>query len=702
MEKHRRSSEPASRQPPRRKQWSWIRLFILCSIVLFGVDTLRRYGLDYIYHPSRRIQTLSRSPESWSEITPSEKLQWHPCPIILGPGLKCARLTVPMDYHRPLNESLDNPKVHIALVMTPGVNRTVDPSSYSDSPLLINPGGPGGSGTYYGAVAGRALQITVGDHHDIVGFDPRGVGATTPKADCFVSPDDPDGLPGRNVAYLNRLNWLATGHDVGIVNSSSVALSKLNARAKAVAKLCRRVDQAEGENSIFRHSNTPNVARDMLSIIHAWDEWRMTSALKPAKPKRRSDAADPSDELQTSPKIVAEKTTRGKLVYWGFSYGTLLGATFASMFPDKVGRVILDGVVEADHYVGPIWVDSILDADAIWGKFFVYCAEAKLDCPFFRLGDQPEDIEKRFDEIMSFLEENPAVVLSHSTNTPLLVTASDLKKIIFTALYSPMVLFQMVASILKLLVDGQMGAVVSGAAPIILCHNISLPVWPDDAMRVIGCGDKRYKLNEDIPQLQERFEKMASYSSFADVWMSVDVNVGCNGWEIETKDPPMRWDDHPAHKPAPIETDFPLLFLSNHFDPVTPLHAALKMTRKFANSSIVEQGSEGHCTISCSSVCTVGHIRAYLNEGIVPPLPKFDSEDEGEWTTCECNGKPWKPLQDFENGQELKIMKAYSDAGSLFAAYTISQQLNHYNPLAELFLDATKDGFLAPKTCGAR
>ncbi|KAI5917558.1 TAP-like protein-domain-containing protein [Camillea tinctor] len=704
MEKLHHSSEPTGRPPLRKRPWSGICFFAVCSAMLFGLDALRRHNLDQylhdpINHQSWETEPPSEHPGSWSDIIPSEKLQWHPCPSILGVGLQCARLTVPMDYHRPLNESSDNPKVHIAIVLTPGVNRTRDPSTYSESPLIVNPGGPGGSGTVFGAIGGWGLQKTVGDHHDIIGFDPRGVGATTPKADCFASPDDPQGLDGRNIAYMNRLAWEATGRDVGIANSSNIALGKLNARAKAVAKLCRRVDQADGENSIFRHANTPNVARDMLSIIHAWDEWRTTSALKPAKPMQRSEAADPSDELQTHPKIAPQRSTKGKLVYWGFSYGSLLGATFASMFPDKVGRVILDGIVDADHYVGPVWMDSIMDTDEIWDKFFVYCAEATLACPFYRLGDQPEDIKGRFDEIMTWLEQNPAVVLSQSSNTPVLVTASDVKKIIFSALYTPVGLFPLVATVLKLLVDGQMSGVVSGAAPVVLCHNISLPVWPDDAMKAIGCGDKRYKLDEDVPGLQRKFETVASYSSFADVWISIDVNVGCNGWEIETKDPPMRWDDNPAHKPTPIETGFPLLFLSNHLDPVTPLHAALKMTRKFSNSSIIEQGAEGHCTLSCSSLCTVNHIRAYLNDGIVPPAPKFDSgdSDHGDWTTCECKGKPWAPAQSSEDEQEMEALKAYRDVGSIFAAQTMYQQLGHGNPLKDLFFDTSKDGVLTPK-----
>jgi hypothetical protein len=126
--------------------------------------------------------------------------------------------------------------------------------------------------------------------------------------------------------------------------------------------------------------------------------------------------------------------------------------------------------------------------------------------------------------------------------------------------------------------------------------------------------------------------------------------MGCNGWDIETMDPPLRWDDHPSHKPTPIETDFPVLFLSNTYDPVTPLHAALKMTRKFVNSSIVEQVAEGHCIGACTSLCTIKHIRAYLNQGILPPPPRFDGPSSGEWTTCGCQEQPWKQLSPSEDG----------------------------------------------------
>lgn len=69
--------------------------------------------------------------------------------------------------------------------------------------------------------------------------------------------------------------------------------------------------------------------------------------------------------------------------------------------------------------------------------------------------------------------------------------------------------------------------------------------------------------------------------------------IGCDSWAITPRDPPMRWDDHPAHKQKPINTSFPVLFVGNSYDPVTPLKAAVKMANKFVDSGLIEQKSEG-------------------------------------------------------------------------------------------------------------
>jgi pimeloyl-ACP methyl ester carboxylesterase len=256
----------------------------------------------------------------WDDIPISETLRWVPCFRYQGDFL-CARLTVPMDYSRPLSQSPANPKVHIAMVLLPGAGHSLETGLFSESPLLINPGGPGGSGAEFVLGAGPALQIVAGRERDIIGFDPRGIGNTVPKADCFID-GSPLSYQERNKALMNRLTYTVMGHDVGLPNSSSVALQKHATRLKLLAKLCLDKD---GEEGGFRYLATPHVARDMKSIVEAWDQWIEEEGLKVnRKSTTGSEAGNSVSSLDTG--------TKGKLVYWGFSYGTLLGATFAAMF----------------------------------------------------------------------------------------------------------------------------------------------------------------------------------------------------------------------------------------------------------------------------------------------------------------------------------------------------------------------------------
>lgn len=149
--------------------------------------------------------------------------------------------------------------------------------------------------------------------------------------------------------------------------------------------------------------------------------------------------------------------------------------------------------------------------------------------------------------------------------------------------------------------------------------------------------------------------------------------VGCDSWSIPATDPPMRWDDHPAHKPKPIKTSFPLLFLSNSQDPVTPLKAGVKMARKFVDAGLVEQHGAGHCSLAAASFCTLMKIRAYLNEGKVPAPPQWGPKgkeiEEGKWEKCPMDNYPWKdgmsvwkahePLGE-DATEEERVMRSWS------------------------------------------
>lgn len=117
-----------------------------------------------------------------------------------------------------------------------------------------------------------------------------------------------------------------------------MAFSRMWARKKALAEAC--YVQA-GDEGISARMNTPIVAMDMAAIVEALARWR-------------GEWTQFSHPIQ-EPQNPMEQSDLGlhKLQYWGFSYGTLLGETFASMYPHLVGRLVLDGVVDSDrHYAG--------------------------------------------------------------------------------------------------------------------------------------------------------------------------------------------------------------------------------------------------------------------------------------------------------------------------------------------------------------
>lgn len=316
---HARQSRP---RPSKKGRWILTAIGTVCGLLWLRPDQSRLHDTFGSHHDGKGNQSLP----FWDRLEPSEKLSWTPCFRDAG-NFYCARLTVPMDYRRPLSESPSHPKVHIALVMLPGEGHSEESGRFSESPLLINPGGPGGSGTGFALSAGPGMQAVVGRHHDIIGFDPRGIGGTSPQADCFMGShdaDDPAPIDEHNRVVRNRMIWSLQSLTAGVGNDSSSALQDMYVHAKALGKLCA---DKNTEDSIFKYVGTPHVARDMLSIVDAWDEWTRSLKSK-AMPCMRQPATASPKEADADPAL----STRGKLVYWGVSYGTFLGSTFAAMF----------------------------------------------------------------------------------------------------------------------------------------------------------------------------------------------------------------------------------------------------------------------------------------------------------------------------------------------------------------------------------
>ncbi|MGK2875004.1 MAG: alpha/beta hydrolase [Nocardioides sp.] len=192
-----------------------------------------------------------------------QPLNWTDCD-----SNQCATLTVPLDYNRPGGQTIALP-----LLRRPAGEK-------SQGSIVVNPGGPGGSGTDMAKSANFYLTSTVLDRFDIVGFDPRGVGtidcASDADVDAYLASDPtPPSLPA----------WRSTLAMIGDFGAGCAQLS----------------------GALAAHVSTVEAAKDM-------------DVLRAALGKSALD-------------------------YYGASYGTKLGSTYADLFPDHVGRLVLDGAV---------------------------------------------------------------------------------------------------------------------------------------------------------------------------------------------------------------------------------------------------------------------------------------------------------------------------------------------------------------------
>lgn len=281
------------------------------------------------YHHDRRA---GNTDFDWDSIEPSPTLEYHDC----LDGFQCARLELPLDWNSTSKNESDARKIAVAILKLPAVVPESDPA-FGGS-IFVNPGGPGGSGVQYLYRAGQILRETVekpGErHYDFISFDPRGVGFTTPAADCYG---------GNNLARVAKaVEFAGTG---GLSTASRLSLAYNYALVEGESRRCKAAAEEE-ILSIFEYVSTANVARDMVEMLDQ------------IKALREKDGCGGKHGNSTCTDSHGEE----RLQYIGISYGTALGNTFASMYPGRVHRMLLDAVVDADDYSKGTVSSNTLDA----------------------------------------------------------------------------------------------------------------------------------------------------------------------------------------------------------------------------------------------------------------------------------------------------------------------------------------------------
>ncbi|XXH02356.1 hypothetical protein Hte_008731 [Hypoxylon texense] len=564
----------------------------------------------------------------WASIQPSTSLNYTTCYDVL----KCAKLSVPLDWLNPANNTA---RVSLAVIARPATVPETDPSF--GGTIIINPGGPGGSGVDFVLSSSELIQgIADGasKRYEILSFDPRGVARSEPRADCYGD----EFARGVTALQLRAMGPVDQGVDV---------VRRQQSLLGSFGRLC------EGGNEIHRYMSTSSVARDMVEIVDKIDELRKANATV-APSALRSRGGGPRRLQQRREQKKGEVP---RIQYWGFSYGTVLGNYFASMYPGRVGRMILEGVVDVHDYSSASWEKNLQDTQKDYDTFFTSCFEGGSACALHTPNvTSPGDIRQRVEAFLEELRESPAQHVVGSSIDE--ITRQDVVNILFQALYQPIQYFPLVATGIADAMTGNfsliwqsLGLPQSAAA---YCPS-TLPqsyTWSQDSLLSVACGDAPARPDADTSGLLAYIAELQSQSpDFAANW--AQVRQGCDAWRVR---PPFRFagpwttpaadpsgDD--AHRPQS-----PILFLSSRYDPVTPHANAVAMAGEHEGARVLLQTNAGHGTLGSPGRCRDAYVASYWATGELPP----------EGTVCEPD---CKPFQDCPQAQPAKRALGVRDDG---------------------------------------
>jgi pimeloyl-ACP methyl ester carboxylesterase len=432
--------------------------------------------------------------------------------------------------------------------------------------LFLNPGGPGGSGYGMPLIGSAILEPKVLERFDLIGFDPRGVARSAPLR-CFTTEEDAG-------AVFSRISPLPVADDQE--KATIEALGDYRAS-------CRRV-----AGPLLQHMATKDVARDLDLLRAAVGDSRLT--------------------------------------YVGFSYGTLLGATYANLFPQRTRALVLDGNVDPE-----LRLRDGLEYDRqrtrgfeiALGAYLARC-DVDTDCVF------GPDARAKFTRLHDHLRQVGPITLPDGT----VVDEATMIGTVASILYNPAIFGQLAEALQALYATAFPPAAALGAGPGAVASGTLFAeppfarydVWPDapyvsdDSYAAVNCSDKPFKPKpEGVPAVADRWERqMPDFGRYL-AWADPAI---CPAWPVRTPD---------AYRgPWSRRTTTAVLLFGNYFDPATRYAFSKRMARELGNARLVSVDSFGHTILGASS-CAEAIATDYLIDLTVPP----------PGTVCQPNTQPF-------------------------------------------------------------
>ncbi|MGW2647543.1 alpha/beta hydrolase [Streptomyces sp. NPDC001393] len=449
---------------------------------------------------------------------PSAHLNWKKCGTGDYPTLQCASLKVPLDHAHPSGR-----QITLALSRVPHTAKT------SQGPLLVNPGGPGGSGLSLAGFVASALPREVAAQYDVIGFDPRGVGRSSPALNCapgHFRTVRPDTVPA--TAALERTNL---------------------ARAQSFAAACGRKYA-----DVLPHLDTVSAARDMDAVRRALGAPRIS--------------------------------------YFGYSYGTYLGAVYAKLYPRRVRRLVLDSIVDP---TGVWYQDNLGQEYAFNDRHRALMAWIARYDSAYHLGKDPAEIEAEWYAMRAALAKKPAEGK---------VGAAELEDTFIPGGYYDGYWPYLAEAFAAYVREGRTGPLVEAY---------------ENFGAVGGSGDNGYSIYTAV-QCRD-----ASWPGNWNRWRA-------DTWRVYGKAPFMAWNNAwynapcafwPAARRRPVNIANaglpPALLFQATDDAATPYPGGVAVHRLLARSSlVVEEGGGNHGITLSGNACLDKYLAAYLTDGRVP------------------------------------------------------------------------------------
>lgn len=463
------------------------------------------------------------------------------------------------------------PTIRIAVIR----HLATDPARRADS-LFFNPGGPGGPGTIVLPLMYDHFPAQIRERFDIVSFDPRGVGRSD-GLKCFPTQNAEDQLLGQ----------AASGFPVG---ASQVAA--WNRTYRAFDAQC-----AQHGGAVLGHMSTGNAARDMDVLRRALGQRLLN--------------------------------------YWGVSYGSILGSTYANLFPRRVGAMVLDGNIDPVAWTQDSGLSTALRMGSDQGsaatlKYFLQlCGRVPASSCAFSAGT-PAATSAKYGTLLRRLLRHPVTAGSPAQTYTYASTVSLVDDFLNTVVAEPAIFqlgwkpgAQLLQDLWQASGDGDRfaGQIPGIAPPAGGAAASAEPYNGAEQELAVWCQDSPNPRNPLVYDTQGQaaarrtggFGPMYSYRS-----------EPCSAWPAGGQGKYAG----PWNRP----TASPILVIGNTSDPATPYSDSVALSRDLARGRLLTVRGYGHTELLNTSSCATRYTTRYLLTGALPPAG----------TVCKQDGQPFR------------------------------------------------------------